>query len=45
MSQLAASPTLALYDRYFLFEPWLIGSLFATSGALATYLVAFLLTV
>ena len=45
MSQMAFAQTMALSDRYFVVEPWLIGSLFATSGALAIYLIAFLLSV
>ncbi len=44
MSQAAFTQAMALSDRYFVIEPWLIGSLFATSGALAIYLVAFLLS-
>jgi hypothetical protein len=44
MSQAALTPTMALSDRYFVIEPWLIGSLFATSGALAIYLIGFLLS-
>lgn len=44
MSQSAATQAMALSDRYFVFEPWLIGSLFAASTGLAVYLVVFLAT-
>lgn len=42
MTQLAVTRSMALSDRYFVVEPWLIGGLFATSAALAAYLVVFL---
>jgi hypothetical protein len=45
MSQAALTHSMALSDRYFAIEPWLIGALFATSGALAIYLIGFLLSV
>jgi hypothetical protein len=45
MTDLAASRAMALSDRYFLIEPWIITGLFATSAVLAAYLVAFLTVV